>query len=140
MAEGWLRHYAVRDGVELTVLSAGTEKTRVNPMAIEVMQDVGIDISGHSSKTLWDVPEPWQFEIVVTVCDNAKENCPSYPRETAMFHVPFVDPSGQPLTTWQHVRDSLGRMCAYLVEVLATGGTLTEFHLRAVALVGADTS
>ncbi|MEM7735827.1 MAG: arsenate reductase ArsC [Deinococcota bacterium] len=143
MAEGWLRHYINQKsldqkGLDIVVTSAGTEKTRVKSMAIQVMQEVDIDISKQSSKTLWDVPEPWKFEIVITLCDSAKENCPTYPMKTTMFHVPFVDPSGQPVEMWQRVRDSLGRMCEYLIDVLASGGTLTEFHLRAVALIGVD--
>ena len=59
MAEGWLRHYAQELGLEAEVASAGTEKTRVKPDAITVMADVGIDLSQHTSKTLYDLPNPF---------------------------------------------------------------------------------
>lgn len=59
MAEGWLRHHAREAGLDAEVHSAGTEATRVKPEAIEAMRELGIDISSHASKTLYDVPDPW---------------------------------------------------------------------------------
>lgn len=59
MAEGWLRHYARQAGLDAELFSAGTEATRVKPEAIKVMGEVGIDLSGHTSKTLYDLPDPW---------------------------------------------------------------------------------
>jgi arsenate reductase len=59
---------------------------------------VGIDLSGHYSKTLWQIPDPWNFDLVLTVCNSAAEHCPSYPAKTLRLHMAFPDPSGQNLT------------------------------------------
>ncbi|MGQ9510594.1 MAG: arsenate reductase ArsC [Thermaceae bacterium] len=121
MAEGWLRHHAQALGLGLEVHSAGTEKTRVKPEAIQVMREVGIDLSGHTSKTLYDLPDPWNFHLVLTVCDQAKEACPTYPARTEKRHVSFPDPTGQPLEEWRKVRDALGRMSRFLLEEIQRG-------------------
>ena len=76
MAEGLLR----RDGgLRFEVESAGTHPSSVRPEAVEVLREVGIDISGHRSKSV-DEFEGREFDCVITVCDNAKENCPSFRR------------------------------------------------------------
>ena len=129
MAEGWVRHYAHELGADIEVSSAGTEQTQVKPEAVTVMQEVGIDLSGHSSKTLDRLPDPWAFDVVVTVCDSANEACPAYPAKTTRLHVSFPDPSQQGLERWREVRDALGRMSRALVETIAKGETLTEFLL-----------
>ena len=126
MAEGWVRHYASELGADLDVVSAGTEQTRVKPEAVEVMREVDIDLSSHSSKTLDGLPDPWGFDVVVTVCDSANEACPAYPTKTTRLHVSFPDPSGQSLPRWREVRDALGVTCKKLVETLKAGETLTE--------------
>lgn len=131
MAEGWLRHHAVEAGLDLDVWSAGTERTRVKPDAITVMAEVGIDLGAHTSKRLDEVPEPWSFDVVLTVCDAANETCPSYPARTTRLHVSFPDPSGHDLTRWREVRDAIGAMSSRLVETLRAGGTPTEDGLRA---------
>src|SRR5215210_9495509 len=75
MAEGLLRHLA---GNRFEVMSAGTETTRVRPLAIRAMEEVGVDISGQGSNTLDRyLSEP--FDYVITVCDDAKEACPFFP-------------------------------------------------------------
>ncbi len=130
MAEGWVRYYANELGVELEVYSAGTEKTFVKPDAITVMKEVGIDITGHHSKTIQDIPDPWNFDVVVTVCDSASEACPTYPARTKRLHVSFHDPSGEPLECWREVRDSLGEMSYALVDNIHRGQKLTEKTLR----------
>jgi len=137
MAEGWFRHYADVQGVTLEVHSAGTEKTRVKPDAITVMHDVGIDISQHTSKTLWDLPDPWQFDVVITVCDSANDTCPSYPANTTRLHVSFVDPSGGSLEQWRSVRDGLGKMAEHVVKGLTLGNLPDETELRRVLEVSA---
>ncbi len=71
--------------------SAGTEKTFVKPFAINAMADAGIDISHHTSKTL-DTFTGQQFDVVVTVCDSAKEACPFFPGKKVIHHS-FIDPS-----------------------------------------------
>lgn len=107
MAEGLVRHAAQHLGLALDVQSAGTEATQVKPPAVQVMAELGIDLSGHHSKTLWDLPDPWTFDHVVTVCDSAAENCPNYPAQTTMHHYPFTDPSGGSLDRWRAVRDQM---------------------------------
>jgi len=89
MAEGLLRHIA---GDRFEVESAGTVETRVNPFAIAAMNEIGIDISSHASKTLDRfLGETWDY--VITVCDNANEACPFFPGAAARLHWSFEDPS-----------------------------------------------
>ena len=89
MAEGLLRHMS---GDRFEVMSAGTEATRVKPQAIEVMGEIGIDISSQESKTLERyLGEP--FDYVVTVCDDANETCPVFPEAKSRLHWSFRDPS-----------------------------------------------
>jgi arsenate reductase len=89
MAEGILRHY---HGDRFEVMSAGTSPSMVNPIAISVMKEIGIDISGHRSKHV-DELKGWTFDYVITVCDNAKESCPFFPHTTRMLHWSFPDPA-----------------------------------------------
>ena len=130
MAEGWVRHYARELNVDLEVRSAGTEGTQVKPEAVQVMREVGIDLSGHRSKTLEALPDPWDFDVVVTVCDSANEACPAYPAKTTRLHISFPDPSGQSLNVWREVRGAVGQMGRVLVESVAKGETPTEDALR----------
>jgi arsenate reductase len=89
MAEGFLRHLA---GDDFEVHSAGTEASLVRPLAIEVMSEIGVDISGQSSKTLQQyLDEPWDY--VITVCDDANESCPVFPGASERTHWSFEDPS-----------------------------------------------
>jgi arsenate reductase len=133
MAEGWLRRWARELELDLEVHSAGTEKTRVKPEAVQVMAEVGVDLSGHASKTLDEVPDPWNFGLVLTVCDAAKEACPAYPARTQKRHVPFPDPSGKPLEEWRRVRNALGRMTRYLAEALKEGRIPSDEELSRAA-------
>jgi arsenate reductase len=89
MAEGFLRALG---GDRFEVQSAGTEKTRVHPLAIRVMAQRGIDISGHTSK-VYDglMPRPWDY--LITVCDAANEQCPFIPGVHKRLHWSFEDPS-----------------------------------------------
>lgn len=135
MSEGWLRHHARRSGLKAEVLSAGTERTQVKPEAIAVMGEVGIDISHHTSKTLFELPDPWNFDLVLTVCDSANESCPSYPDRTTRLHVSVPDPSGHDLDGWRRVRDRLGVMSERLVAVLARGDTPSEADIAPDASV-----
>ena len=136
MGEGWLRHWAKEASLEAEVFSAGTEATRVKMEAIEVMAEVGIDLSAHTSKTLYDLPDPWNFDLVITVCDSAAENCPVYPAKTRCLHVSFPDPSGKGLEAWREVRDSLGRMTHHLAQELAHGVIPEEEALMKAAAIG----
>ena len=130
MAEGWLRHYGRAIGLDAEVLSAGMERTFVKAEAVTVMKEVGIDLSRHTSKTLDDLPDPWAFDVVLTVCDNADERCPVYPVQTTRLHRSFPDPTGQPLARWREVRGALGEMSRTLVQTLARGDTPSEAALR----------
>lgn len=89
MAEGMLRAWGHG---RYEVFSAGTEATRVRPEAIEVMREVGVDITGHTSKTL----EPFTgeaFNWLITVCDQAAESCPTIPGVRQQAHWSIEDPS-----------------------------------------------
>lgn len=89
MAEGFLRALA---GDRFEVASAGTEATRIHPLAVRAMREVGIDISHHTSKTL-DAFRGQRFDYVITVCDTAAQACPVFPGETARLHWSLEDPS-----------------------------------------------
>ncbi|MBX8466901.1 arsenate reductase ArsC [Deinococcus sp. LM3] len=121
MAEALTRDAARRLGVNLEVHSAGTEATRVKDDAITVMNELGLDLSTHTSKTLWDVPDAQNFDYVVTVCDSAAEACPVYPGQTTRRHYPFVDPSGGSLDRWRAVRDQLRVQFEAFVQALKDG-------------------
>ncbi len=88
MAEGILRHFG---GEKFEVLSAGTVASHVNANAIRVMEEIGIDISRQKSKSL-EVFLDQPFDFVITVCDNAKENCPFFPGAKHQLHWSFPDP------------------------------------------------
>jgi arsenate reductase len=118
MAEGLLRHLA---GDRFEVASAGTEATSVRPEAIEAMAELGVDISGQSSKTLERyLGEP--FDHVVTVCDDANEACPVFPGARSRLHWSFRDPSRaegseeERLQVFKMVRDEIqGRIREELI-------------------------
>jgi arsenate reductase len=133
MAEGWLRHQAQRMNLEIEVWSAGSEKTWVKPEAVAAMSEVGVDLSGYASKTLWEVPDPWNFDVVLTVCDAAQETCPAYPVQATRLHVSFPYPSGEGSEEWRRVRDALGRMSRRLLEALERGEVPGELELAEAA-------
>jgi arsenate reductase len=109
MAEGLLRHDA---GDRFEVFSAGTKPSAVRPEATAVMREIGIDISGHRSKSVAEF-EGQQFDYVLTVCDNARESCPIFPGNVAVIHRNFEDPAAldapgeQRLALFRRVRDEL---------------------------------
>src|SRR5918997_5491119 len=89
MAEGLLRYLA---GDRFEVMSAGTEATHVRPLAIQAMEELGIDISDQESKTLEGyLGKP--FNYVITVCDDANEACPIFPGARRRLHWSFEDPA-----------------------------------------------
>jgi len=88
MAEGLLRHMGKG---EIDVESAGTHPSRVHPMAMKVMEEVGIDISHHTSKSV-NVFDGQKFDYVITVCDHARAVCPIFPGARMLLHIPFEDP------------------------------------------------
>jgi len=109
MAEGLLRHDA---GHRFDVESAGTKPGIVRPEAIAVMQEAGIDITGHRSKHV-DEFEEQKFDYVITVCDNARESCPVYFGAAERIHHSFDDPAAIEgseavrLAAFRRVRDEL---------------------------------
>lgn len=109
MAEGYLRHLA---GEDYDVLSAGIAPVGLNPLAVEAMREIGIDISPHTSKnvsTLLGVSIPF----VVTVCDRARESCPIFPGAFRLIHWSFDDPAAvegtreEKLAAFRRVRDQI---------------------------------
>ena len=121
MAEGLTREAARQLGLALDVHSAGTEATLVKEPAKEVMRELGIDLSTHTSKTLHDVPDAQNFDYVITVCDSANDVCPVYPGQTTRLHYPFTDPSGGSLEHWRAVRDQMKLQFGAFVQALAEG-------------------
>lgn len=109
MAEGLLRHDA---GGRFEVESAGTKPGQVRPEAVAVMKELGIDISGHRSKSV-DEFAGQNFDYVLTVCDNAKESCPIFPGHANRLHRNFEDPAAAPgseqerLAVFRRVRDEI---------------------------------
>lgn len=110
MAEGFLRELGKGQFEEF---SAGTEATQVRPLAIEAMQEIGIDISGQRSKVLTEyLGDP--FDYVITVCDQANESCPVFPGAKNRLHWSFPDPSratgtrAEQLAVYRQVRDAIG--------------------------------
>ena len=117
MAEGLVNHYL---GDRFIAFSAGTEATRVNPLAARVLAELGIDISSHRSKTL-DEFSGESFDYVITLCGDAKEKCPLFFGGVRREHIGFDDPSrlhgaaDEVLPEYRRVRDEiLRRMTAYL--------------------------
>ncbi|MCB1185460.1 arsenate reductase ArsC, partial [bacterium] len=123
MAEGWAR--ALRGDV-LEPVSAGIERHGLNPRAVQVMAEAGVDISEHVSKTLADLGDV-ALDWVVTVCGHADETCPVFPPGVARRHVPFDDPprlaAGETdperaLAPYRRVRDELRAWVETLPESL----------------------
>ncbi len=88
MAEGWARALWPE---RFDALSAGTRPTVVNPLAVKAMAEAGVDISGHRSKHVSEL-SAGAFDLVVTVCDAARESCPVLPGVHRIIHQPFDDP------------------------------------------------
>ncbi len=88
IAEGWARYLK---GNEFEVYSAGVEKHGLNPYAVQVMKESGVDISKHYSKLTSEL-KGIEFDFVITVCGHANENCPFFPGKTKVIHVGFEDP------------------------------------------------
>ena len=119
MAEGLLRHEAAS---QFDVYSAGTKPGIVRPEAIAAMGEIGIDITGHRSKSVDEfLGKP--LDTIITVCDNAKESCPAFPGGVQRLHWPFSDPAAMEgpeekrLEAFRKVRDQIhGRIMVFLGE------------------------
>jgi len=109
MAEGLLREMA---GERFDVESAGVAPSAVRGEAIQAMQEIGIDISGHNSKSV-DLFVDQQFDYIITVCDNARESCPVFPGTAERIHWSFDDPAAAQgddqsrLAAFRRVRDEI---------------------------------
>ena len=123
MAEGWCRHLK-SDIIE--AYSAGIETHGLNPYAVKVMAEAGVDISGHKSKLLTDL-DAIAFDYVVTVCSHAHETCPFFPAKAKVVHVGFDDPprmakeltdEEEKLNCYRRVRDEIKKFVFSLPENL----------------------
>ena len=124
MAEGWARQLK---GDLLEPYSAGVETHGLNPQAVQVMAEAGVDISGHRSKHVRELSDV-AFDFVITVCGNAQESCPAFPGRTKVVHVGFDDPprlakeartEEEALNHYRRVRDEIRKFVETLPEVLA---------------------
>ncbi|MDP7397640.1 MAG: arsenate reductase ArsC [Lentisphaeria bacterium] len=122
MAEGWTRHLKTD---QIDAYSAGTKAQGLNPLAVKVMAEAGIDISRHSSKALDQLEVA--FNYVVTVCSAADHVCPQFPGKTKVVHVGFDDPphlaqrtasEEEALQHYRRVRDEIGEFVRQLPEYL----------------------
>ncbi len=117
IAEGYLRHFA--EG-KADIYSAGVETHGVNPMAIAIMEEDGIDISQHTSNSI-DEYKNIDFDFVITVCDNAKERCPYFSSNAQKFHYNFPDPAKAAGTAseikeqFRLVRDQIKNYCGKFI-------------------------
>jgi len=123
MAEGWARR--LKAG-EFEAWSAGVEVHGLNPNAVKVMAEAGVDISAHRSKHIGELMDI-DFDYVVTVCDNARETCPFFPGKAKMVHVGFDDPprlaegaanEEEALNCYRRVRDEIREFVLTLPESL----------------------
>jgi arsenate reductase len=109
MAEGLANHFL---GNRVEAFSAGTEATRVNPLAARVMAEIGIDLAGHRSKIL-DEFAGQAFDYVISLCGDANEKCPLFFGDVKRLHMGFEDPSRLPgseeevLPEYRRVRDEI---------------------------------
>ncbi len=125
MAEGWARHLK---GNIIKPYSAGIVAYGLNPRAVRVMKEAGVDISGHTSdevESMMGVP----FDYVVTVCGHADEHCPIFPGKAKIIHIGFDDPpnlatpaesEGEVLSHFRRVRDEIRAFIEALPESLST--------------------
>jgi len=126
MAEGFLKHYLDN---EAEVQSAGIEAHGLNPRAVQVMQETGIDISNQQSQTIDDL-DSHEFHYILTVCDHARENCPYLPGKAERLHQDFPDPAktkGDEAEVLQAFRDFRDQIRAYVED---WANTLLSDHAK----------
>ncbi|MDM7926737.1 MAG: arsenate reductase ArsC [bacterium] len=129
MAEGWARHLK---GDQIEPYSAGIETHGLNPLAVKVMAEAGVDISGHRSKHLNELKDQ-MFDYVITVCDAANESCPFFPGKTVRIHKGFDDPprlaksaatEAEALGHYMRVRDEIRAFVEGMPENLSDQGAV----------------
>jgi len=120
IAEGFLKHYKK----DWEIYSAGINPKGLNPMAVEIMSEKGIDISGHKSKH-FDLFLNKQFDYVITVCDNARESCPIFPGNAEYIHWNLKDPAAvegtkeEKLAAFRKTRDEINyKISEFIKEFL----------------------
>lgn len=126
MAEALLRHYA---GDHFEVYSAGLEPKGLNPYTVQVMNEVGLDLSQHTSKDVFQYLGRVNFGYIITVCSNAEARCPIFPGISYRLYWPFDDPAAvegtadEKLAKFREVRDQIDqRIRAWLIEQRLTPG------------------
>jgi arsenate reductase len=123
MAEGLVNHDLAG---QVQAFSAGIRPSRVNPTAVRVMAEIGIDISHHRSKSVDDLAGE-QFDLVITVCDQAREQCPFFPGTTETLHISFPDPAKatgteeEIMAAFRRVRDDLRKQLIPLLRRKSRG-------------------
>jgi arsenate reductase len=119
MAEGLLRAFG---GGDFEIYSAGTDPKVLNPLAIEAMREIGIDISGHESKSLERFLGQ-HFDYIITVCDRARDSCPTFPGDNQRIHWGFEDPvavtgsRAEQLVVFRRVRNEISERLRVWVTV-----------------------
>ena len=119
MAQGWMEHFDAQN--QLHVYSAGIETHGVNPNAVQVMREAGVDIAQHTSNHMDDYRDI-DFDYVITVCDHARENCPYFPADAERIHRNFTDPARatgseeEILDEFRRVRDEIQTFSAQFVN------------------------
>lgn len=123
MAEGWAKRLWPE---EIEAYSAGLKPHGLDPLAVEVMKEAGVDISDHRSKSVDEVIEI-PFELVITVCSDADENCPVFPGRAKVIHAGFDDPprlardaktKDNAMGHYRRVRDEIREFVLRLPEVI----------------------
>ena len=123
MAEGLTRHL-IKDQID--AYSAGIDPKGIDPRAIIVMEEIGIEISHQQSKSTAEIKDI-EFDFVITLCDNAQKTCPSFPAKTSLFHMSFDDPprltensknEQEALEHYRRVRDEIKIFVEKLPEIL----------------------
>jgi arsenate reductase len=128
MAEGWLRHLA---GDHFNAQSAGLEPSELNSLAVEAMREVGIDISGQSSKNVIGFLGQ-HFPYIITVCDRARDSCPIFPGICIREHWPIDDPANaegshdERMKVFRVVRDEIGARVRGFIEVYSEHSTTAQ--------------
>ncbi len=124
MAEGWAKKIL---GDRLEVYSAGTSPWVVDPRAVQAMAEVGLDISGQSSKHIEDLAH-LEFDFVITLCDQAQQSCPVFPARVGVLHRSFKDPPVLALSAkseeeamghYRRIRDEIRKFVEKLPELLS---------------------
>lgn len=129
MAEGFAKYYFPH---LFDVYSAGTKPQELNKYAVKVMKEIGIDISKQYSKNVLDLMDK-DFDYVITLCGDAKENCPVFPKKSKVYHKGFKDPANakgseeEILKIYREVRDQIKNFVLSITDFLGLKNKLKNF-------------